>query len=52
MLTYLGNTYYKMDRLTEALKLWNRAVAAEPKSDAARDAQAKLSRYGAKIYEV
>ena len=51
-LTYLGNTYYKMDRLTEALKQWNRAVAAEPKSDAAKNAQAKLSRYGAKIHEV
>jgi tetratricopeptide (TPR) repeat protein len=49
-LTYLGNTYYKMDRLPEAVKLWNRAVLAEPKSDAAKNAQGKLSRYGAKIH--
>ena len=51
-LTYLGNTYYKMDQLPDALKMWGKAVASEPKSEAAKKAEAKLSRYGARIHEV
>ena len=50
--TYLGNTYYKVDKLPDAMKMWSKAVASDPKSDAAKNAEAKLSRYGPHIYEV
>ncbi len=43
---YRGNACYKMHRTTEAVSAWQRAAAAEPGSQAARDAAAKLKRVG------
>lgn len=42
--TYLGNTFYKQGRLTQATHQWRQAVAAEPGSDAAKAAEEKLGR--------
>jgi tetratricopeptide (TPR) repeat protein len=40
--TYLGNAYYQMSRFDEAIGAWRRALRAEPGSDGAAKAQAKL----------
>jgi tetratricopeptide (TPR) repeat protein len=40
--TYLGNTLYKMKRYTDAMTSWQKAVEAEPSSDAAETARQKI----------
>lgn len=44
--TYLGNTCYHRGRLTEAVTAWNRAIEAEPRSEAANMAREKLLTVG------
>lgn len=39
---YLGNTFYKRGRLTEAVTAWKHAIDAEPNSDVADSAREKL----------
>lgn len=39
---YLGNTLYKLNRLTDAVTAWNKAIEVEPTSDAADVAKKKL----------
>lgn len=39
---YLGNTLYKLKRLTDAISCWNKAIEVEPNSDAADLAKEKL----------
>lgn len=39
---YLGNTLYKLRRLTDAISCWNKAIEVEPNSDAADLAKEKL----------
>ncbi|NUM52310.1 MAG: tetratricopeptide repeat protein [Candidatus Hydrogenedentes bacterium] len=42
--TYLGSTYYQMQRLTDAQGMWAKAIAIDPGSDAAAKAQQRLRR--------
>jgi tetratricopeptide (TPR) repeat protein len=49
---YLGNTLYKLGRGKEAVHYWEMATEAEPKSDAARNAEEKLSMASAKQGQV
>lgn len=44
--TYLGNTHYKLGRLTEAISAWQQAVEVEPRSKGAVMAREKLLRAG------
>lgn len=39
---YLGNTYYRRGRLTEAVTAWKHAIDAQPQSEVADDAREKL----------
>jgi len=42
--TYLGNTLYKADRISEAVQCWVTAIRVEPGSAAAQAAQEKIDR--------
>ncbi len=41
---YLGNTYYKSNRVIDAIGAWERAISVEPGSEAAAAAEEKLLR--------
>lgn len=43
-LLYYGNTLYKLNEEAAAQDFWKRAIAVEPRSDSARNAQTKLLR--------
>lgn len=43
-LLYYGNALYKLNEQSAALEAWKQAIAAEPRSDSARNAQLKLMR--------
>lgn len=43
---YMGNTFYRTSRISEALRSWHRAIQAEPHSPAAADARNKIDRAG------
>jgi len=47
--TYLGHTLYKQGQKDEAVKQWRKAAQADPDSDAAKKAQAKLDKVGRKV---
>ena len=42
--TYLGSTYYQLQRLSEATGMWMKAIEIDPASDAAAKAQQRLRR--------
>ena len=41
--TYLGHTFYKLNRLEDAVFYWKRAIAVDPDSEAAEKARRKLA---------
>ncbi|NLN94104.1 MAG: tetratricopeptide repeat protein [Candidatus Hydrogenedens sp.] len=43
-LLYYGNALYKLHEESAALEAWKRAIAVEPRSDSAKNAQLKLMR--------
>lgn len=43
---YLGNTLYHRNRFAGAFNAWEKAIAADPKSDAAEMARGKLAQFG------
>lgn len=49
---YLGNTYNRTNQVLDAVKMWNKAIDLEPKSNVGKKAAVKLSRYGPRIHEV
>ena len=42
--TYLGSTYYQLNRIREATIAWTKAIEIDPSSDAAAKAQQRLRR--------
>lgn len=41
--TYLGHTYYKLNRLDDALHYWRQATEVDPNSEAAEKARRKIA---------
>lgn len=46
--TYLGSTYYQLQRYNEATTAWTKAIEIDPASDAAAKAQQRLRRIQAR----
>jgi tetratricopeptide (TPR) repeat protein len=50
--TYLGSTYYQLNRLSEATMMWSKAIETDPHSDAASKAEQRLRRIQMRKNEV